>query len=192
VARLHPEHADWSGVADRVLAEDARLERIVDDLLVLARTGEAEAAPFGDVDLDDVVRGEAARTRRVPVDVSKVYAARVHGSSGDLERVIRHLLDNAARHARQAVAVWVQPLGDRVVIAIDDDGPGVPLDQQEQVFERFARLDEGRARDRGGAGLGLSVVKTLVDGHGGVVTVGSSPLGGARFEVVLPAGPCPM
>jgi signal transduction histidine kinase len=74
-----------------------------------------------------------------------------------------------------------------LVLVVDDDGPGVPEADRERVFDRFTRLDEARGRADGGAGLGLAVVWRVVEQHGGTVVIGASPLGGARFEVRLPA-----
>ena len=74
-----------------------------------------------------------------------------------------------------------------VELTVDDDGPGIPVEDRERVFDRFTRLDDGRARDAGGLGLGLSMVKAIVEQHGGTVTIGDAPLGGARITVSLPA-----
>ncbi|MCX7620487.1 MAG: ATP-binding protein [Acidimicrobiales bacterium] len=202
VALLHPEVTDWQEVARNVLAEDARLERIVTDLLFLARLDEQPGPDrIGEVDLDAVVAGEASRRRRCAIDVSAVQPARVRGRADELSRLVGHLLDNACRHASDRVAVGTEAVevdggnlvGERTVLLwVDDDGPGVPADQREAVFERFARLEEGRSRDSGGAGLGLAVVRRIAQRHGGMVSVGDSPLGGARFEVRFPAAPAPV
>jgi signal transduction histidine kinase len=77
--------------------------------------------------------------------------------------------------------------GNHVAIIVEDDGPGIPESDRQRVFERFVRLDEARARDVGGSGLGLAIVREVVAGHGGSVVLDDSPLGGARFTVVLPA-----
>jgi signal transduction histidine kinase len=74
------------------------------------------------------------------------------------------------------------------VVRVEDDGPGIPSEQRERVFDRFVRLDESRQRRSGGSGLGLAIVRELVSAHGGTVTAGASDLGGARFEVRLPRG----
>ena len=76
---------------------------------------------------------------------------------------------------------------DRVLIRVDDDGPGIPPEERERVFERFARLDDARARDAGGSGLGLAIVRELARSRGGDVRLGESPTGGLRAEVDLPA-----
>jgi signal transduction histidine kinase len=85
------------------------------------------------------------------------------------------------------MAVSVREADHREELVVEDDGPGIAEDQRERVFDRFVRLDEARARDEGGSGLGLSIVKEIVTAHGGTVTVSTSALGGARFAVRLPA-----
>jgi signal transduction histidine kinase len=115
-----------------------------------------------------------------------VGPGRVRGDETSLAQVVRNLVDNAARHADRTLSVSVREHRDSIGLTVDDDGPGVPEDQRQRVFERFVRLDEARARDAGGSGLGLAIVAEIVRAHGGTVSVTSSPLGGARFDVRLP------
>jgi signal transduction histidine kinase len=192
VALRHADRADWPAVAGRALAEDARMEDTVSELLELARLDEvAGPAPLDtlpDVDLDELVLDDTVQQRRVPVDTSRVSAGRVHGRREQLTRVVRNLLDNAARHATSSVAVELRAGDDHTIeLTVDDDGPGIPVDDRERVFDRFTRLDDGRARDAGGLGLGLSMVKEITEQHGGTVTVEDAPSGGARLRVRLPA-----
>jgi signal transduction histidine kinase len=189
VALRRPDTADWPLVARRVLAEDDRLAGTVTDLLSLARSDEHHPVEATDVDLDEVVLEEVERTRAVPIDVSAVSAGRVRGDRAQLLRVVRNLVDNAARHARSAVAVTVTTTvaTRRVTLVVDDDGPGIPVSDRDRVFERFTRLDEGRARDAGGVGLGLAMTQAVVHRLGGVVHVEDAPMGGARLVVELPA-----
>jgi len=77
------------------------------------------------------------------------------------------------------------------VVTVDDDGPGVPPDDRERVFERFVRLDDARSRDAGGSGLGLAIVREIAVRHGGSTRLTESPLGGARAELRLPLAPGP-
>jgi signal transduction histidine kinase len=193
VALAHPEATDVRELAGTALAEDLRLQRLVDDLLLLARadeqTLELRRAP---VDLDDLVFAEATRLRdatRLHIDTAGVSAARVDGDAASLSRVLRNLGENAARHARERIALSLAQAdgGGTVVLAVDDDGPGISAAERERVFERFVRLDDARARDGGGSGLGLAIVAELVAAHGGSVAVAESDLGGARVEVRLPA-----
>ena len=78
--------------------------------------------------------------------------------------------------------------GERVLVRVDDDGPGIPEAERERVFERFTRLDDARGRDSGGAGLGLAIVRELLRSRGGDVHLAESPEGGLRAEVDLPSG----
>jgi signal transduction histidine kinase len=111
----------------------------------------------------------------------------VAGSRGQLGRVLANLLDNAERHARSAVTVTVRRDGDRAaVVRVADDGDGVPEGDRERIFERFVRLDDARSRDEGGAGLGLAIARDVAVRHGGTLTAGAAPGGGAQFELRLP------
>lgn len=187
VALRHPDSSDVGELAAVVADESSRLSTIIDDLLALARNDEGVIVNATDVDLDDIVLAEAARSRGVPVDTSRVSAGRVRGRPDELTRLVGHLVDNASRHAHQRVAVELRTTSEGVQLAVDDDGPGVPPADQERIFERFVRLDDARTRDRGGAGLGLAVVRGIAERSGGSVRVAPSLLGGARFVVTFPA-----
>jgi signal transduction histidine kinase len=190
VALAHPDRTGTAELAATVLAEDLRIQRLVEDLLLLARADD-HALPLRrrHVDLDDLVFEEARRLRDgtgLRVDVGAVSAGRVEGDADGLRRVLRNLGENAARHAGGRVGFALAERDGAVVLAVDDDGPGIPAADRERVMRRFVRLDGARARDAGGSGLGLAIVAELVAAHGGAVRVADSPLGGARVEVSLP------
>ena len=190
VALAHPGRTTTTELAAAVLAEDLRLQRLAEDLLLLTRADEHSLA-LGrrPVDLDDLVFEEARRLREATglrVDTTGVSAGRVDGDAAALRRLLRNLADNAARHARTRLAFSVAERDGTVLLEVDDDGPGIPAADRERVFERFVRLDDARARHHGGSGLGLAIVAELVAAHGGTVAVTASPLGGARVEVALP------
>lgn len=188
VAMLRPGRDDWPVVAARVLAEDERLEQAVADLVELARLDEGVAySDLAEVDLDEVVFEECSRERAITVDTSGVSGGRVNGRRDALARSVRNLVDNACRHAESSVAVTVQTHDDVVELVVTDDGPGIAPEDRARVFERFTRLDEGRARDAGGMGLGLAVVKSTVERHGGTVTIEDADPHGARMVVRIPA-----
>ncbi|HEU5149204.1 MAG TPA: HAMP domain-containing sensor histidine kinase [Iamia sp.] len=191
VARADPTVVDVTALADRLLAEDLRMQSLVEDLLLLARSDEGRlGGPRRPVDLDDVVLAEAARLRHlggVAVDATGVGAGQVAGDPGQLGRVVRNLVDNAARHAATTVRLGVATEGATVRVWVADDGPGVPEADRQRVFERFTRLDASRARGTGGYGLGLAIVAEVVRAHGGRIRVTDAPGGGARFDVDLPA-----
>jgi signal transduction histidine kinase len=191
VASAHPERTTVPELAEVVLAEDLRMQRLVEDLLLLARADEdGLAIERRPVDLDDLVLEEARALRQtsdLTVDVSGVSAGRVAGDEAQLRRLVRNLAENAGRHAGRQVAFSVAENGAGVTtLAVDDDGPGIPEDDRARVFDRFVRLDEARAREGGGSGLGLAIVAEVVAAHEGTVSVGTSPLGGARFQVRFP------
>ena len=189
LARAHPEATTLADLTEVVTEEGLRMQDLVDGLLVLARLDEQVPSQRGVVDLDDLALAEVSRLRAagVSVDGSAITAVQVTGDERLLGRIARNLADNAARHASSRIAVGVTRDGADAVLTVDDDGSGIPASERERVFERFVRLDEGRARDAGGSGLGLAIVAGVVRASRGTVTVGESPLGGARFTVRLPA-----
>lgn len=179
---------------DDLLADTLRLQAIVDQLLQLARiedgSGRAVRVP---VDLDDTVatvvtaRDLEAQGRGVNVDTTEVVPVQVVGDPALLEQVVRNLVDNAVRHAEREVRVSLDAREGMAVLTVDDDGPGIPVEHRTDVFRRFTRLDDARDRDGGGVGLGLAIVADIVAAHGGSVVALSSPAGGARLQVTLPA-----
>ncbi len=188
----HPETANLAGTHRSVLDETLGLQQLVDDLLHLARSDAGAASHrYEVVDLDDLVLREAQRLRdieRVTVDVTRVSAAQVRGDRDQLRRVVRNLADNAQRYAASTVVFGLMERADGAQLTVADDGPGIPPEERDRVFERFARIDDARTRDAGGIGLGLAIVREVVERHGGTVRSAESPLGGARIEVHLPGG----
>jgi signal transduction histidine kinase len=194
VARAKPGPAGWPTRVDSLLAEESRLESLLDDLLLLAAHDEhgTTAPPARSVNLIALAIEEGRRPRRVPVHVVQTPAdnqAVVAGVQQQLARVLSNVVDNAARHAASVVQISVSTDGDTVRVAVDDDGPGIHPADRERVFERFTRLDDGRARHDGGSGLGLAVVRSILTSHHGTIRIDDSPLGGARFVAELPALP---
>ena len=190
VARAHPGRVSAVELSDAMLDEGARLERLVDGMLTLARSDEQGlAVRRRPVDLDDVVLAEVRRLRAstgLHVDASAVGAARVDGDPALIAGLVRNLVDNAARHAATQIAVQLTEADGGVVFAVDDDGEGIPELDRERVFDRFVRLDDARARASGGGGLGLAIVREIATAYGGSVTAAQGALGGARFVVRLP------
>ncbi|MGF1614542.1 MAG: sensor histidine kinase [Gammaproteobacteria bacterium] len=186
IALMHPDKAQWPIVAQVAYGEGRRLERLVSDLLALAKADEGPLEVRESVDVDELIFEKARRIHRLRVRTGKVSAVRVVGDPDQLSRVIENLLSNAVRHARSQIAIALCKKGKQALLAVDDDGTGIAPENRERIFERFARLQEGRSRDAGGAGLGLAVVRAVVNLHGGSAQVTDSALGGARFEVMLP------
>jgi signal transduction histidine kinase len=189
VAIAQPATTDWAATSSDLLAESRHMERLVRDLLFLARSdGEEGVRRIEPVDLDDIVLEEATRLRstaQVRVDASGVSAAPLSGNRDELTRLVRNLLENAEHHAESRVRIRLSAEGREIILMVEDDGPGVPPAERERIFQRFTRLDEARSRNNGGTGLGLAIVKEITERHGGTVCV-ENTAPGARFAVRLP------
>jgi signal transduction histidine kinase len=172
------------------LDEVVAMQDLVDDLLHVARSDSVHSHDHRRlVDLDVIVDEEIRQLRpasTVRIDMTRVSAATVMGDASALARVVRNVLANAVRHASTRVDVTLAE-GDVVELLIDDDGPGVPVDDRRRVFERFVRLDEARTQGAGGSGLGLAIAHDIVIAHGGAISIADSPAGGARVTVTLPS-----
>lgn len=191
LARSHPEAMDAKTAADTVLVETGRLERLVADLLLLARSDEhGLVMRMIDVDLDDIVAGEGERLRRAGVGevLLGVRSARVRGDVQHLVRAVHNLSDNAAQYAASRVEIRLGVADGQARLDVIDDGPGIPQDERLRVFERFVRLDASRERGTGGTGLGLPITRQIAREHGGDVEVMPSAAGhgGAHLRLTIP------
>jgi signal transduction histidine kinase len=190
VDEAHPASADLGATHGSVLTETGRLQRLVDDLLLLARgdAGALDLTHAGPVDLDDVVEQQVGTRRGKAgprIDSRAVGPVQVRGDAGQLTRAVANLLDNAVRHARSVVTVALAEEDGRAVLTVADDGPGIPSADRDRVFERFTRLDDARSAD-GGAGLGLAIARDIAERHGGGLALDSVAPTGARFVFTLP------
>jgi two-component system phosphate regulon sensor histidine kinase PhoR len=183
--------------AELILRQSRRLERLVQDLLELARLESGEAAPkvqtiqaaeLVDQVLDAV--GQAAADsgveleRRLPKEPLAFKA-----DARQIEQALLNLLDNAIKYSRRGdkVTLSMNHTADQVVIKVSDTGPGIAAEHLPRIFERFYRVDTNRSRELGGTGLGLAIVKHIAQGHGGRVAVESTPGRGSTFRLILPA-----
>ncbi|MFT4300068.1 MAG: HAMP domain-containing sensor histidine kinase [Aeromicrobium sp.] len=178
----------------KIETESARMAALVGDLLLLARIDSGRPLEHCDVDLTRVVL-EAVGDRQV-VDPDRRWEIdlpseplEIVGDEGRLNQVLLNLLTNASRHTPEGTTVTtaLRRDGDDVRLTVHDDGPGIDPDLLGHIFDRFVRGDSSRTRASGGAGLGTSLVKAIVEAHGGGVTVDSRP-GSTTFTVRLPAG----
>ena len=174
-----------------------RLTLLIDDLLLLARldAGRVElkfqALPLRDAaqdSLDDF--GIMARARGVTLENAVPADLVARADPERLRQVLSNLIDNAIKYGRPEgrVTIGGRPLDEgRVELTVRDDGPGIPPEARERVFERFYRVDKARSREQGGTGLGLAIVKNVMQAHGGEVRVESAPGAGTTFFLTLPA-----
>jgi two-component system, OmpR family, sensor kinase ParS len=191
LARTSGEPAQREARYEAMQRDVADLEDLVSELLVLAhlreappyRPAEVAAQPF----VDGLVRRahEEARAleRDVAIEVRGSIPATLSCDPKYLSRAVANVLRNAVRHARSRAVLTMAKDGARTTISVDDDGPGLPPEGRDRLFEPFTRLDASRARDAGGVGLGLAIVKSVAEWHGGGVQLGDSPLGGARVSI---------
>jgi signal transduction histidine kinase len=198
VAQRLGDRTDWPAVSSDLLVDTHRLSRLVDDLLLLARLDDAapRSVPTQEpVELGDLLAGITARYPSPAVRLDPVVRPMWTSADADaVARVVANLLDNAVRHARSTVRVTAQT-GERAgmsyhMVTVTDDGPGIPAADRERVFDRFTRLDDARARDAGGAGLGLAIVRELVRRFGGNVELTDAEPG-LRAMVLLPVTGAP-
>jgi signal transduction histidine kinase len=189
VDAAHPETADPVTTRASLLTETGRLQRLLDDLLLLARgdAGALDPSCAGPVDLDDVVTRLVTehRGRQPRIDARGVRPVQVRGDGTQLGRAVANLLDNAVRHARSAITVTLTEDDGRAVLTVADDGPGIPAHERERAFERFTRLDDARSAD-GGAGLGLAIARDIAERHRGGLVLDTAAPDGARFVFTLP------
>jgi two-component system, OmpR family, sensor kinase len=173
--------------------EAARMTRLVEDLLLLARLDDARPVERRSVAFDDVVEASIDAARAVEADrlFQLEFIERPLFVEGDQER-LRQVLDNLLANVRQhtpagaPVLIVLDAEDEQVVLTVEDSGPGVPAADSELVFDRFSRLDVARGRERGGAGLGLAIVRAIVTAHGGEISVRAARPHGAIFEIRLP------
>ncbi|MFN8665482.1 MAG: HAMP domain-containing sensor histidine kinase, partial [Thermomicrobiales bacterium] len=180
----------------RIESEGARMARLVDDLLLLARTDQGRALEKEPVDLVRLAREAAgdfaAADPERQLDRDLEGSAVVVGDPIRLRQVIDNLLTNVRIHtpAGTPARVSVRRNGEWAEVTVADSGPGIPVEDQARIFERFWRGDPSRGRSAGGgSGLGLSIVDSLVHAHGGEIAVESSPGQGAAFTLRLPLAP---
>ncbi|RCG31400.1 HAMP domain-containing protein [Sphaerisporangium album] len=189
VALAHPDRAPWPAVATRAAGQTARLERLIQDLLRLAKADEhPQVGHRQTLDAADLLRDVVGATpaRGLTVDLHLADGVFLHGDRADLGRLVRNLLDNAVRYAASTVTVTLAATPGTARIHVLDDGPGVPAADRERVFDRFVRLDASRDRASGNSGLGLAIAREIASAHQGWVWAADPPKSGAHLIIELP------
>jgi heavy metal sensor kinase len=192
----HPAPAaETREMAASILEEVERLARIVEGLFAISRldAGEAqsERVPF---DLAKLAAGTAgqmcllAEDKGITLTCDTPEVVGVEGDRSRLKQVVVNLLDNAIKYTPGGgkVKLSVRAVDGKAVLEVEDNGIGIPAEARPLIFERFFRVDKARSRDLGGAGLGLSIVKSICAAHGGGVEVQSVEGAGSRFKIELP------
>jgi two-component system OmpR family sensor kinase len=187
------EHGD-PALLKRIAAMEgdlAELNALVNELLSMSKLDSASEPQRALFEVEPVLRECADGLHPRPATLHCELGPKLGSVDGDrrlLARAVGNLLRNAQKYAAHTVALSARRAGGLLEIVIDDDGPGIPEDERERIFEPFYRLDRSRDRATGGFGLGLSIARKAVRLHGGTLRVEGSPLGGARFVISLPDG----
>jgi len=182
-----------------VLEEVDRLADIVEGLLALSRLDTGEASERVQFDLAELAAVTAdqmsllADDKQIVVVCESTPGITVFGDRARMKQVIVNLLDNAIKYTPKGGRVVLKTLrdADRAILEVVDNGVGIPAESLPHVFKRFFRVDHSRSRDQGGAGLGLSIVKSICAAHGAQVDVASAPGQGSCFRVTQPLVPDP-
>jgi signal transduction histidine kinase len=193
VGLAYPDRAEWIKVAEDSLIEIARLEELTRDLRILTRSRSMQTSAALPIDLSELVGGEVALRRpdrdvRYQVTLSQ---ARITADPDALVRIVRNLFDNSERHAATAIRVALVSDQNGATLTVANDGPPIPPNDLERIFEPFMRLDEARSLDIGGSGLGLAIVRSIMSALGGSI-VAVAVETGAEFRAWFPARTEPM
>ena len=178
-----------------IQAEAQRMKSLVEDLLFLARSDDRrsplrlQTVSFSDLAWEALLPFESvAFEAGVALDSQITPDLELLGDPEQLRRLVAILVDNAVKYAgpRGSASLILRPQGDEAVLSVHNTGEPIPPEHLPRLFERFYRTDSDRARSQGGYGLGLSIAKSIVDGHRGRISVSSSAISGTLFTVRLP------
>ena len=193
-AQRNPSASEVDRVSRLVGTEIARIDRLVDDLLVLAQSEQPNFLKPTAISLreflDELWDGISLTADR-RFELGPIPEGTLHADPDRIAQALRNLARNAIEHTPEhtgLVRLQVERVGDgEIRFVLTDNGPGIPEDQRQSIFERFHRVDSGRSSSAGGAGLGLAIVKAVAESHGGRVSAQDpSAEGGARVELVIP------
>lgn len=168
----------------------SELNQLVKELLDMSKLDSARSLQGATVEVDALLRDCCATLPPSPQQVACELAPSLGTVEADarlLARAVGNLLRNAQKYAQGQIVLSARRSPEQIEIAVDDNGPGIPEQERERIFDPFYRLDRSRDRATGGFGLGLSIAQKAVVLHGGTLRVESSALGGARFVILLPA-----
>jgi signal transduction histidine kinase len=199
IALGHAELIESAAAADHAIAKDARvavdellrMRRLTSRMLLLASTEGPDFLHLAPVDVEEILIETAHRWRHVPRrwSVSALAEAQVQADADRLTLALDALIENAVHHTdvSSQIELSARLVGDCVILAVKDPGPGIPAGEVDRIFGRFYRLDTARGREPGGFGLGLAIVKAIAEAHHGTVQVHSTVGRGSVFELRLPA-----
>lgn len=188
VGLAHPEQASWPDIASRAVRQSAHLEVLTSQLLTLAKADAGQLAGRQQMfDLAALLQDlrSTYTGRRLTIDVTVPAGTTATGNPEELARLFRNLVDNALRHARTKVSLTATAGPGSVQVEVRDDGPGIPVEDRERVFDRFVRLDPSRGPGSGSTGLGLAIVREIASAHGATIDLTEADGGGTSAIVTL-------
>jgi heavy metal sensor kinase len=192
---------EWQERLGSALEEVERLANIVEGLFAISRLDAGEAqAEWVRFDLARLAAATAdqmyllAEDKRIELTCAAAKPVWVNGDRARLKQVVVNLLDNAIKYTPECgtVTVTVNSIDSKAVLEVADDGVGIPSEALPRIFDRFFRVDAARSREQGGAGLGLSIVRSICAAHHGHVEASSTPGRGSHFRVELPLESAPL
>jgi len=183
--RVRTEMVDDEETRDSLVSSVSEMQDMVEATLAYAR-GVGQDEELCPVDLEAFLTNLRANTSS-DFEITSSGSVQVAVRASAMRRAFRNLINNAVRYGSTARVSWHSEDG-QVVVSIDDDGPGIPVDLQEQVFAPYFRMEKSRSLDTGGHGLGLSIARSVILAHGGTITLENRPEGGLRVRVSLPDG----
>ena len=191
---LAPQPIPAKGL-DRVLAQGRRLQELISDLLLLASLerpcdeAQKQVCDLAEITTDVLEDfGESAAAAHISlIQTSWLPAGRVLGLESELSRLVINLLSNAIQHSPSGgqIDIGLKRDGRAVRLSISDSGPGIAIDAQQRIFDRFTRLDPSRSRSHGGSGLGLAIAQAIARRHQTQIEVQSQPGSGSCFSVAI-------
>lgn len=175
----------------RIETESLRMEKLVKDLLTLTKSDSAALINFTNINLSKIIEeyfqdlNIQNPNRQVILNINKDIVLKADEEA--IRQLFSNIVQNIIRHTPQdsKVEVNLKQIADSIEIEIEDSGPGIPQNARNEVFERFSRLDESRSRDTGGFGLGMSIIKSVVDKHQGKIFLEDSKFGGLKIKLIF-------
>jgi signal transduction histidine kinase len=185
--RLRAEEVADTDERDKILTTIGEMNEMIGTTLSFARD-EVRAEPRRRIDIAALVESvvDDMADAGLPVTMQPVAPLNYECQPGALKRAISNLLDNAVKYGKRAQATITYTTTKAIEITIDDEGPGIPEAELPRVFQPFYRVEESRSRDTGGIGLGLAIAQSVVQAHGGELTLANRPGGGLRAVIQLP------
>jgi heavy metal sensor kinase len=195
ILRKDRDKHEYRNTLKSALEETYHMEKIIDDLLLLSRTESLKRESLRkEVQLDEILLSvyeryePIARKKNINLDIKKIFSLAIKGQRVLLERMMSNLIDNAVRYTKSGgrIELNLYKEGKDGAFIVSDTGIGIPKDSIPFIFDRFYVVEKSRSKEKGGVGLGLSIIKRVADIHGAVISIRSEINRGTDFEIKFP------